>query len=72
MPIYEYACEGCGKTFEYLSRRPGDEPHTCPACGRPAPEKQLTGAFSASVKNAGGGCPSAGGHSCCGGCRHGH
>jgi len=31
IPIYEYACQGCGETFEALIRR--DEKPACPACG---------------------------------------
>ena len=31
MPIYEFACEGCGHGFEELTR-PGETP-PCPACG---------------------------------------
>ncbi|BDG06192.1 FmdB family zinc ribbon protein [Anaeromyxobacter oryzae] len=33
MPIYEYACEGCGKDFEELIVRRADEAEVaCPAC----------------------------------------
>lgn len=31
MPIYEYACEGCGTKFEKLVRRAGDDVE-CPSC----------------------------------------
>jgi putative FmdB family regulatory protein len=31
MPIYEYACGGCGHEFEKLVRRDAAPP--CPACG---------------------------------------
>ncbi|MBN2537013.1 zinc ribbon domain-containing protein [candidate division WOR-3 bacterium] len=36
MPIYEYRCEPCGRTVEWL-RRAGeaDEPVECPDCGKP-------------------------------------
>jgi len=30
MPLFEYECRGCGKTFEYLTRD-GQSP-SCPAC----------------------------------------
>ncbi len=34
MPIYEYACDPCGKTFEELLIRKSDEAEVrCPACG---------------------------------------
>lgn len=31
IPIYEYSCQGCGKTFEQLVR--GAQKAACPACG---------------------------------------
>jgi putative FmdB family regulatory protein len=31
MPIFEYACKGCGKEFEALVR-PQDGAPTCPSC----------------------------------------
>lgn len=34
MPIYEYNCEKCGKTFEKLIRASdGDKKIECPDCG---------------------------------------
>ena len=33
MPIYEYSCKKCGKQFEVLIRKRGDEPGKCPGCG---------------------------------------
>jgi putative FmdB family regulatory protein len=41
MPIYEYACAGCGARFEKLVRRFG-EAVSCPACARADVEKQLS------------------------------
>jgi len=41
MPIYEYACPGCGTRFEKLVRRFG-EAVCCPACARADVEKQLS------------------------------
>jgi putative FmdB family regulatory protein len=41
MPIYEYACPGCGARFERLVRRFG-EAVACPACARSDVEKQLS------------------------------
>jgi len=33
MPIYEYACKGCGKVFEEIVLRPSDEAELrCPGC----------------------------------------
>jgi putative FmdB family regulatory protein len=31
MPLYEYACRGCGNRFEALVR--GSDVPTCPSCG---------------------------------------
>ncbi|HET6610557.1 MAG TPA: zinc ribbon domain-containing protein [Kofleriaceae bacterium] len=33
MPIYEYACGACGKTFEYTQRMSDDPKTECEACG---------------------------------------
>ena len=41
MPIYEYACPGCGARFEKLVRRFG-EAVSCPACSRADVERQLS------------------------------
>jgi putative FmdB family regulatory protein len=41
MPIYEYACPGCGARFERLVRRFG-EAVSCPACASGDVEKQLS------------------------------
>jgi putative FmdB family regulatory protein len=41
MPIYEYACPGCGERFEKLVRRFG-EAVSCPTCQSPEVEKQLS------------------------------
>jgi putative FmdB family regulatory protein len=32
MPLYEYRCEPCDRTFETLIRNSGDQAH-CPECG---------------------------------------
>jgi putative FmdB family regulatory protein len=34
MPIYEYTCKSCDKSFEHLQRTMADGPKPpCPACG---------------------------------------
>ena len=52
MPIYEYACSGCGSRFEKLVRRFAEEV-SCPSCASGAVDKQLSvfavGASSASA-----------------------
>ena len=42
MPIYEYACATCGKTFEHLARTLSDKPAKCPSCGAKKLSKQLS------------------------------
>ncbi len=41
MPIYEYACRGCGEEFETWVRKPDDTP-ACPACEGSDLEKKLS------------------------------
>ncbi len=48
MPIYEYRCRACGKTFSHLHRRTGEAAPDCPECGAAAPRKLLS-VFSPSV-----------------------
>jgi len=35
MPIYEYACETCGKTTEQMQRIQDPPLQKCPTCGGP-------------------------------------
>ncbi len=41
MPIFEYACKGCGKEFEALVR-PNTEAPACPACKSTELEKLIS------------------------------
>ena len=41
MPIYEYRCRGCDKTFEELVRSAGAE-IACPTCASPKVERLLS------------------------------
>ena len=41
MPIYEYACNGCGQRFEKLVRRFAEEV-SCPGCASASVDKQLS------------------------------
>jgi putative FmdB family regulatory protein len=66
MPIYEYACQDCGKSFEELIVRKSDEAEVaCPACK----SKQVGRRMSAPAAYGGGG--GGGGHSHGGGCAPG-
>jgi putative FmdB family regulatory protein len=33
MPVYEYACDGCGNQFEELRGATDEARVTCPSCG---------------------------------------
>ena len=40
MPLYEFACDACGETFEALAK-PG-ETATCPSCGAEGARRLFT------------------------------
>jgi len=67
MPIFEYRCGDCGKTFEFLQR--GKDTPECPACGS-RDLKKLLSRFSSRVQggtgggNGGGTCGSCSGGTC--------
>jgi putative FmdB family regulatory protein len=42
MPIFEYACKGCGKRFEKLQKSESAIPAACPACGSVEIEKEFS------------------------------
>lgn len=48
MPIYDFKCKRCGRSFEQLVK-PGETPD-CPQCGAAGPERLFP--FSASVSTA--------------------
>jgi putative FmdB family regulatory protein len=54
MPIYEYRCESCGKSFDFLAKRVSERPRSCPECGAGTLTKKLS-TFSARVGNGSGG-----------------
>lgn len=62
MPIFEYACRGCGNEFETLVR--GGETPACGQCASTDLEKKLS-AFAAHAKT-----PEASGIGPCGSCGH--
>ena len=42
MPIYEYACQACGHTFDALQKMSADPLTDCPECGAPELKKLLS------------------------------
>jgi putative FmdB family regulatory protein len=43
MPIYEYACQSCNKTFDQLVRRmSGEHQAKCPECGSKKTSRKLS------------------------------
>jgi putative FmdB family regulatory protein len=68
MPLYEYFCTSCQRTFETLRpAKEADEPVTCPSCQH-ASSQRILSLFANSVKTSGVGSPVAvGGGGCCGG-----
>lgn len=44
MPIYEYVCEECGKSFEHLARSMAsrNEKVACPACSSAKTERKMS------------------------------
>ncbi len=65
MPILQYVCKNCKKSFEELVKK-YDEPVTCPVCGKPAERCYCGEMYSSTgkpVKKCSGHC------STCGGCK---
>lgn len=55
MPIYEYACARCDKSFEELVIRSTDEAEVkCPACGTGEVSRQMSRPAAARVGGGGG------------------
>jgi len=42
MPVYEYICNGCSRTFSVIKLKVSDEETVCPKCG----SKDVTKKFS--------------------------
>lgn len=56
MPIYEYACAPCGKSFEELVIRKSDEAEVkCPACGSADVARQMSRPAATRASGGGGG-----------------
>jgi len=50
MPIYEYACRGCGRRFEHLLLPTAPTDPACPDCGSADLERLLSG-FALSTRD---------------------
>jgi len=42
MPLYDYACESCGRFSAARPLKEFDQPMPCPGCGAPAPRALTT------------------------------
>lgn len=42
MPIYAFACNSCGHSFERLQKLSDPDPVVCPACAQQSVRRQLT------------------------------
>jgi len=78
MPIYEYSCADCQRTFEKMRpMKRADDAVSCPDCGGVQTKRGLSlfAAFSkgngegSHAVSGGGGCDSCGSHNC-GSCGH--
>ncbi|MFO7956899.1 MAG: zinc ribbon domain-containing protein [Candidatus Brocadiia bacterium] len=49
MPLYEYICEDCGVTTEFLERSGSEDSHSCDECGSERMKKAFSG-FAARSK----------------------
>ncbi len=42
MPIYAFACQACGHSFDRLQKLSDADPSLCPQCGQPELRRQVT------------------------------
>lgn len=42
MPIYEFQCNACGHRFDRLQKLSDPDPSTCPSCGAPQVQRQIS------------------------------
>jgi putative FmdB family regulatory protein len=42
MPIYAFACQACGHSFDRLQKLSDADPTVCPACGAERVQRQVT------------------------------
>lgn len=67
MPLYEYFCPSCQRTFETLRpAKDADAPASCPSCRNESSQRILS-LFANSVKTNGETLPVGMGGGCCGG-----
>ena len=58
MPIFEYECQDCGHTMEFLEKRSGPQKHTCDQCKSSKLTKLLSGfSVGRSIPPGCGACP---------------
>jgi len=61
MPIFEYKCNKCGHTMEFLEKRAGSRKHLCEQCKSTDLQKLLSsfaaGSSSSSTSQNNGSCP---------------
>jgi putative FmdB family regulatory protein len=56
MPLYEYRCKACGRTFEQLRRMSeADRGVECPECQSPEVQRQLSSFATGGCGTGGGG-----------------
>ena len=53
MPTYEYRCQECGDTFEFLQSFSDSPKRKCPACGRHRLKKLISGGAGLIFKGSG-------------------
>lgn len=53
MPTYEYRCEACGHRFEAFQKMSDDPVETCPECGEPEAERQMSAGAGVVFKGSG-------------------
>lgn len=52
MPIYEYQCDQCTKTFEQIQQFSEPDPSSCPSCGQ-GPVRRVISPSSFQLKGTG-------------------
>lgn len=53
MPTYEYRCDACGHRFEAFQKMSDEPVETCPECGEPEAERQMSAGAGLVFKGSG-------------------